>query len=922
MRNIASISFWFSVLVVIELSGFVQTAYGQSPAQETYTVVFHGTPLGQALLEFTTMAPIDLVYSRDLVEGKVVYCRRREANVEVILSCMLASTGVDYVRSSTGTYILLRSTQIEPLYGNLAGIVYDAKTKEPLPFANVLLADGASGTSTNQDGLFSFASLLSGAHPVMVTYVGYKPAVDTILIHPGESNRHEFLLEPHHVQVDPILINGVTQRLPSQSLGSGELSGDRFTTLQGAVAVDALQGASRLAGIAIQQPIADLHIQGAAGNGHLTLLDGALVRNPVSLGRHLGAFSPLALQRIVIQKAGFEPRYGSHLVGRVDVEHDLSAERPFGVSSMLDPVSLNARLSSHTPLGQERSMTFMAAGRVSNWNVYEDRDVRSLLDTWSAFDPFITSIWAGRAVNETSLETIQTRPDVQFSDMHLAARVKVAPFHNLYVSGYRAINELSAERSAIHRGQASDTGADLLMLARSDYSWHNWAGQIRHSWLVGSRSVLTTQVVGSWHDSALSYRAYSESIDATASPGNPVVLFQDSLEMRVESTEKHSIRELGVKAVFNHSITVDHDTEFGFEAQHTTAHFDAFMPFVDRISADPSSWLLSGFAQNHISVGGGVVLTPGLRFTYVPVRRTMYAEPRVSIRFDGGGPALGDYAVRLSGGLYRQFVHQFELTSYGTVTVVPYSLFWLPVEDTVAPSKGYHAAIDWLLMPSPEWTVRAEAYGRWDTRIVTMDYARVQNLDEDRLDRQQADFVVESDGRAIGASLGAGYEGRRISMHMTYTLSEAVQRFPGRFEEERISTPWNVPHTLSADLRLRFASATSLEAVWTARWGQSWAFRRAYYDVYAVWRPEPQPRMPGFMDPEHDNLPSYSRVDLGLTQRFTALGLEGRLQLMVVNAFDRKHVFDRSLMPVQDRYQVASRPLPGRHLTLSLRIDY
>jgi len=115
---------------------------------ETYAVALRDVPLQDALQRLVARTGIDLAYSTALVEGRRVYCRRREAPAEALLRCILSGTGVDYLRTASGSYLLVESAKTPASTGRLAGTVVDAATGEPLPNANVLLADAGTGTAT------------------------------------------------------------------------------------------------------------------------------------------------------------------------------------------------------------------------------------------------------------------------------------------------------------------------------------------------------------------------------------------------------------------------------------------------------------------------------------------------------------------------------------------------------------------------------------------------------------------------------------------------------------------------------------------------------------------------------------------------------------------------------------------------------
>jgi len=897
----------------------------QVQEEERYSIALNSVPLIDALREVLQLTSIDLVYSRELVENQNAVCRAREVSIDEMLRCVLEETNLDYIRSSSGTYILIQKRELEPMYGDLGGGVFDIDTGAPLPYANIMLVNGFGGASTNQDGLFSISSVLGGDLPVAISYIGYESVYDTVQVRPGYSNRRQFFLKAKTTEFDPIVISGLMQRVPSSLLGSGEVTSNEIGGVMGIKTADVLRGASRLAGVSIQQPIADLHIHGGAGNEHVTLLDGVPVRNPVSMGRHLGAFSPLALERLTLRKTGFEARYGSQLTGVVDVEHNLSTDKAFSNAITLDPVSSNGRMMGRFMSENGRELIVMAAARISNWGVYEDQDVRALLTEWNAVDPLVTSFWVRDEVNSASLQRLGGQPEVQFSDLHFGARYKVNPFHQFHASLYRTTNNLSETQGLAQQGSALASSSGFVMLTQNAYSWLNWAGQLRHSWLIGSRSVLTSQLLGSSHNSALNYQAFFEPLEPGASVGSFADVLQqhgDSLETNIRADEGNRIRELGLRVDFNHSVSSSHTLEIGLEAMHVESTFNFFQPFIDLLETSPDNWQYSGYIQDTLPVGRNLVIVPGLRLTYLSSLSPVYAEPRLSIRFDGIGPGIGEYAFRVAGGLYRQFVHQYELTGYGTSTIVPNALFWLPLDGTLSPSRAYHLAFDGLWMPDSYWTVRYEMYSKWLDRLLLFDYGSVQDFEVGDSPIKQSDFIVPADGRSSGIGVGIEYANASFGGKIGYDYSYGKQKFPGRFEDRRVTTPWNIPHQVSVDLSYQLSEQFGVESNWIQQLGRSWAFRRAYYDVFDIWDPRTQFSLPDFQNPGDDTLPAYRRLDMGLKYVWEGKGFRSQLRFVILNVFDEKNVYDYSVEASQEGFNQVPRLLPGRQYTLSMRFDY
>ena len=913
---------WLVVLWLWIATPWAVVAQDQSDA--TYSLLVRNGSMRQALEELVDVSGIDLAYSSELITGKRVFCDQRDVPAEVLLQCILKGSGLDFIRSSSGTYILIQSLKNSPHIGDLAGSITDLDSGAPLPNANVLLADASAGTTTNQDGVFRFPSLLSGMHQLIVTYVGYETIVDTVWIEAGQNNRTQIQLRSYDVSVGPIVIDGLEQRLPSGGLGNDVLSKTQLTELSSLGTPDVIQGASRITGIGIQQPLAVLHIQGSAGNEHVTLLDGAPVRNPVSMGRHLGAFSPLALQRLTVHKAGFGTQLGSNLTGYVAVDHDLSATQPYSAALMADPVSVNLRVKSNVALNNGKEGSFLAAFRTSNWDVYQDRSVQTLLQQWNALDPLLATFWAGEPVSSTSFNKHSQQPSINFSDLHLAGRLKLSPYQNLSASMYRADNRLASNLIAYN--QLDDGINDLFILTQDRYSWLNWVGQVRHSWLLGAKSLLATQLKGSWHNSSYSYEALNNPIDRSPSEfllSETAEIFQDSLAQTNGAKEGNIIREYIFSSTLSHSFSATHNADIGIEASYVDSRFDFSNTLVDTLDYNLSTWQLAGFFHDAINLSAMATLEPGVRVTYIPLRKTVYAEPRISLRIDGHHAQLGNYALRFASGIYRQFINQFDLTSLGTTSAVPAVLFWLPNDETLAPPRAVHFTTEALLKPSAAWSMGVEAYMKWQPRRLIVDYARIQDITTTASSSPlQNQFITATNGRAYGANVHVKRHADDFAARIQYGFSLAEQKFPGRFNDATIASPWNVPHRLAFDTQTRLAEPLHLELNWISEWGRRWAFRRAYYDFLGP-RNIAASLAPFRLDaPQNDIVPAYHRLDLGISYKVKSGRFQSDIKFFVVNMLDRENVYDQRFEPGATQLSLVPRALPGRQYSLSVRVDY
>ena len=878
-------------------------------------------PLQEALETLARTARINLVYPSELVRGHTASCALRNAPVEDLLRCLLAGTGLDFVRSSSGAYVILEARELPPRLGLLTGQVVDGTTGAPLPFAHVLLADAGTGTVTNEAGMFTISGLLAGPHRLVVSYVGYRPRVDSVRVDPDRPAHVRIALEPTLLEAPPIVIDGLRRRPLSAELGRSYLSAEQLQ--QTGTSGDLLHAVERLPGVQVPHPLAELHLQGGDSGEHLTRLDGMPIRNPVSLGRYLSAFSPLAIGRLTVHRAGYGVALGSQLAGLIDLEHDLNVPGPFDAVARVDPLAANVRLR-----GRYQDAAVLVAFRQSLWDLYQEPGLRTLLRQWNTIDPLMAARWLGEPIAREGLQAYHWRPRAAFSDLHVAGRMQPDPFQTLHVAAYRGTNRLEAGQQTRYAAAGADSAR--LILTEDAYRWLNGAFRLRYDRLLNARLLLGLQLRGSWHTSSYRYRAR----EGTASRSDPAAWEALEARLRAElarapgTSERNAIRELALEASLHYSPSARWQLEGGLVVEQVQARFrlgNVFVaPFRHRITAwQPAAYLTATWTPIE-----GVSVEPGVRLTWLPVRATVYAEPRLAVRRDA---QLGPFAlaVRLAGGLYRQFVNQFELTSIGATAIVPSVLFWLPPDATVAPPRAYHLTGELLLARGDTWAVEAAFYQKGQPHLLLVDYpgllARLpaRRPVPEATPLMQRDFLRHGRGVARGLNLRIRHRGPHHRATLAYSYDHVLRTYPdSRGTLRLVPAPWNEPHRIRLDLSRELPAGLTLFGSGQVQWGRRWAFRRLYYDYL---RYSGTPTIGGYdLDrPERHRLPGRYRLDLGLSWHGRVRAAHLQLQLLVRNVLNRRDVYDRSLTLTELVSPTpVDRLLPGRQWLLTVQVAY
>ncbi|GIV59917.1 MAG: hypothetical protein KatS3mg043_1006 [Rhodothermaceae bacterium] len=941
---------WVVVAVLLWGIQAAGTAYGQA---ERYALAMRGVPLEEALARFVAVTGVALAYDPALVGGRRVYCVVQDETAEGILRCLLDGTGLDFYRRSSGTYVLTRPVALPPQYAVLAGAVVDARTRAPLPYAHVVLADRGLGTTTNGAGQFAFPQLLPGRYAVAVSHLGYRVWQDTLVLDAGGSAYVRAALAAEPVPITPIVVDasdvepgdGVRARVDRQEPPVG------FATETGMTSFRPLQA---LAGVRLSDATADVHVQGGAAGDHLLRLDGVPVFMPRQTVGFIGPFSPLALARITVHRAGFGAEAGSQTAGVLEAEH--LVESGDGFEAQVDPLSLNARLSLRTGPEEAPRVALMAAVRAGPWAAYQPAALRRTLRRWSTPDPFVLLAPLRRYQDidpdffrETLLLDPDPEPRLAFSDLHAALRWHPAPLRTLYASFYRGRKRLAGDLfpDAALRESFALVNTQGLVTVEDTYDWAGGTGQVRYDAVLGGPTLWSVQArAGHYrfdHDYQF-FEALALDIDeARVQLGGPATR---------RTRDGNRVTELGLAASLDHTRGAHH-VQLGLEGTVTDSRFDLRLASIAEgtmslqvrpvlegnapLDLDSTATFtmvhrqvrhaaratrVAAFARDRIRLGAAVSVEAGVRLTYRPGRQTVYAEPRLAATYTRAVGGLGPVTVRLAAGLYRQFVSQFDLSVLNAGALLSTARIWLPLDASVRPPKVYHLAPAVTLTPGRGWTVRLDGYLKHQPHGLTINYAAdPAGLPADGKGPQNA-FLTSFRARYYGGSVALERKGERLRVRAAYTRSVARWHSDDLFDGRRVSFPWNEPHRLDLGVDWLPAERFTLSLRAYGVRGQTWALRRAYYDYFGH-SPRTRYHPPYDLgDPDAHRLPDRYGLDLGAAYTHPLGPARLQLRLDVLNLLNRANVADRRLVFDGDGLSTAPRLLPPRFVAFAARVSW
>ncbi|WP_396223400.1 carboxypeptidase regulatory-like domain-containing protein, partial [Gemmatimonas sp.] len=458
-------------------------------------------PLVEALETLSRQAQLNLVWQAVTLGPRAtmrISCRLEDVLPEEALVCVTRAAGLDFVRLSSGTYVVIAGAEQPAAWGAFAGRVLDAASGEPLPQARVQLAEVPAAVLSADDGGFTFARLRPGTYELQVRAVGYRPYRATFDLPPNGSRLVRLPLVRTETVARPIIVNGLRAGAFSATLGS-TLVADSVArrTLMGPSLF--LPGAPVPLGLSRRDGTADLHLQGGDIGEHPWRLDGIPLYDLTALSGLLGLVTPVAIDELAVRRSGYRASEGSFATGVIDLKHAVGGESAGGAEVHVDPIAASGRWSLPVTVGRARG-TVMVAGRTGLWQWTAPPALTRALRHWSVPDPVLLSRFSdfgaqpGMAgLDGAAFSSSVGDERVRLHDVHTAGRLQFGVAHTLSASAF--LNE-----HGVSYAGAADDGAGRVLRTADRYHRRTVGGQLSHEWLLGTRVRQSLQLRASQYD--------------------------------------------------------------------------------------------------------------------------------------------------------------------------------------------------------------------------------------------------------------------------------------------------------------------------------------------------------------------------------------------------------------------------------------
>ena len=391
---------------------------------------------------------------------------------------------------------------------------------------------------------------------------------------------------------------------------------------------------------------------------------------------------------------------------------------------------------------------------------------------------------------------------------------------------------------------------------KADYSWSN--------------NIYGAYLFQEWEDVPI----YSESSLSISSFSGEVIPKESFSKPR-----KNDVSDITLKSDFTyvHESRNELKVGYSFKSVETELNFENLQGGVTDIKDKSLQFTLYGkykFLQWE-SLGIDI----GSRINAIPLsaQRGPIFEPRVNITYS----ILPGLALKGAWGIYSQDL--ITLTNEDEVI----SLFepWVIVPDYLKPSESIHYVLGLEFVSLANLNFTIETYYKLLRNTAEQNDNKTSSSDPD---------FISGKGEAYGSEFLLRYESPSIFATASYSLSWAYKEI-----NDWISYPkYDTRHSVNLSLTVNFGAGWQASASWFFNSGLPFTQIVGYYDklylddlfnigsLFGNYTP-----FTVLGDRNLGRLPTYHRLDLSVTKKFTIYFTNVSVSVNVLNVYDRKNIF-------------------------------
>ena len=599
------------------------------------SISYNNIPIDKALQKIVTDYEVPIIYPSKIANQYVsIDCY--DCDLETVLNIILSK--IDYDWKKIGNQYTIY--EIDAVKFNVTGRVYDKKSNETIPYANIYIPHLNIGTASDNEGFFSLSNIESKICTLLVSYIGYETHKQVVTRLKNENIFLKIFLNQKVLKSKNIFIRGVAREFLSIAKDPGKISFSprHVSTLPTIGEIDIFRSLQLLPGInAGLGGNAELYIRGGRAGQNLILIDGMSLYQDTHMFGFLSSAQAASIKDVQVYKGVYPARYGGKISGLLEITNKTGSNYGTKAKVFTNFTTNSAQLEM--PISSNGS--FILTGRICN-DIVPTKLYSSIKDFIIGDDNFnLISLSANP--NQSS----SYAPKFNFQDFSAVATYMINPMNNVSFTLIHGEDNIDEKREFYGFEDILRYGSSKI---EEDTDLSNSGGIVKWTYNANPK----WNIKFSYANTTYSSKHYSKLYDISL----PI----DELAQSIQ--EHNTFNDESINIYQNIRMIKNHMIQFGYNRSDYNINLNnirSLSEVSEKSNASQQSLLHSTFFEDIWTPNKKLRLVLGLRNTFFSKKKMNYLEPRLFGTYKIS-PSL---TIEGAAGKNNQFIHQFN-NSFGT----------------------------------------------------------------------------------------------------------------------------------------------------------------------------------------------------------------------------------------------------------------
>lgn len=703
----------------------------------------------------------------------------------------------------------------------LSGTIANKQNNETLIGVNITIPEAKVSVTSNSYGFYSI-TLPKGNYTILISLMGFDAIEESISL--TENTKKNFVMTENSKALDEVIVhtNKTKANIRKPEMSTNKLSIATIKKMPAVMGeVDVLKSILQLPGVTnAQEGASGFNVRGGSVDGNLVLLDEAVVYNTSHLFGFFSVFNSDVIKDLKLYKGGIPANFGGRVSSVLDIYQKEGNNKEFHATGGIGTVS--SRLLVEGPIVKEKG-SFVIASRGSYAHL---------------------------------LMKLADQPNsAYFYDINAKLNYKLSDKNNLFVSGYFGKDNANLNNAIINNyGNSllnlrwnhifSDKIFSNASVIYSDYDYGlkinsvgiDWKSDVKnYNFKYDFKHYISNNLVLNYGLNSIYYTFNPGTIDSfgETSSINPKQIpkkyaFENALYISAE-------QKISEKLSINYGLRFSNFQRLGPEEVSTYANNQAVVfnqDFQIYEEATPTGSINYKKNQKIASFNN--------------------LEPRLAVAYSFND----NQSIKASYNRMSQYLHLIS----NTASASPLDI-WAPSDQYLKPEILDQVALGYFQnFKDDKYSIEAETfYKKNKNKADYIDGAEL--IANDAIER----VLLNGEARSYGLELLFKKNSGRLTGWISYTLSKAEQRTPGRTPDEPgindgqwYRANYDKLHNLSVTSAYSLTPKWTLGGIFTYQSGKAATFPNGKYLYQGM-------TVPSYGRRNENSLSAYHHLDLSAT---------------------------------------------------------